>query len=94
MNMNSIVLLVVMIAVFYALLVLPQRRQRKNRNDMMSRLGPGAKIVTSSGIYGKVIAIQDDVLTLKIAQDVTVEMDPRAVLRVVEPSAQQAIAES
>lgn len=85
---NSIVLLVVMIVVFYGLLILPQRRQRKKRATMMHELGPGAKILSTAGMYGQVVTIHDEVMVVKIARDVEVEMDTRAVLRVVEPSTQ------
>jgi preprotein translocase subunit YajC len=89
MGMNSIVLLVVMVVVFYGLLILPQRRNQKKRATMMSQLGPGAKILTTSGVFGQIVAMRDDVMVVKIAQGVEVEMDPRAVMRVVEaPTAQ------
>lgn len=86
--MQNIILLVVMIAVFYAIMILPQRRQQKNRAKMMKELGPGAKILSTAGIYGQVLRMDDNVIHVKIASDVEVEMDPRAVLRVVEAAPQ------
>ncbi|MCL6636832.1 MAG: preprotein translocase subunit YajC [Alicyclobacillus sp.] len=85
---SNILLLVVMLVVFYALLILPQRRQQKQRANMMKQLGPGAKILTSSGIFGKVVQVNGDVLTVQIAEGVNIELDNRAVLRIVEPAPQ------
>ncbi|MCL6548918.1 MAG: preprotein translocase subunit YajC [Alicyclobacillus sp.] len=78
--------MIAMIAVFYFLLIVPQRRQQKQRSAMMAQLGPGAKVLTSSGIYGHVVNVRNDILRVRIAPDVEVEMDNRAVVRVVEPA--------
>ncbi len=94
MGTANIVLLLVMLVVFYALMIVPQRRQQKQRAAMMQQLGPGAKILTSSGIFGRVVNVQDDILRVEVAKGVEIEMDSRAVLRVVEPSVQAATQES
>lgn len=86
--MNNIILIVVMLAVFYALLILPQRRQAKKRTDMMRQLGVGAKVLLTSGIYGQVIRMADDRLHVEIAPDVEIQVDSRAIMRVVESSPQ------
>lgn len=83
---SNILLIVVLLAVFYALMILPQRRQQKKRSEMMRNLGPGARILTTSGIYGKVVSMQDDLMVVRVTSDVQLDMDPRAVLRVVEPA--------
>ncbi|MBX5436986.1 MAG: preprotein translocase subunit YajC [Alicyclobacillaceae bacterium] len=85
-SIGNIILIIAMLAVFYFLLIVPQRRQQKQRSAMMQQLGPGAKILTTSGIYGQVVTVQNDVLRVRIAPKVEVEMDNRAVLRVVEPA--------
>ncbi|WP_035462075.1 preprotein translocase subunit YajC [Alicyclobacillus macrosporangiidus] len=85
---QNIILLVVMLVVFYALLFLPQRRQQKQRQNMMKQLGPGAKILTTAGIFGRVVQVNDDVLVVNIADGVDIQLDSRAVLRVVEPAPQ------
>jgi preprotein translocase subunit YajC len=84
--LGNIVLIVVVLAVFYALMILPQRRQAKQRTAMMNQLSPGAKVVTTSGIYGDVVEITGDRVYVNIAPDVEVELDPRAILRVVQPA--------
>lgn len=58
---------------------------------MMKQLGPGAKVVTTSGIYGDVVEVTEDRIYVDIAPDVEVELDPRAILRVVEPAKPESI---
>ncbi|MCL6454436.1 MAG: preprotein translocase subunit YajC [Alicyclobacillus sp.] len=84
--MNNILLIVIMLAVFYALLILPQRRQAKKRSEMMQQLGVGAKVLLTSGIYGTVSSMVDDRVHVEIAPNVEIQVDNRAVMRVVEPS--------
>lgn len=84
MKLGNIILLVVLLGVFYALMILPQRRQQKQRAIMMQQLGPGAKILTAGGMYATVVAIHDSGLTATIAEGIQVELENRAVLRVVE----------
>lgn len=83
-NYSSVIVLVLMIAVVYGLMILPQRRQQKNRQLMLQRLGAGARVVTAAGIYGQVVSVENDVVHLEIAPDVMVTMDSRAIVRVTE----------
>lgn len=84
MGIQNIILLVILLGVFYALMILPQRKQQKARQLMREQLVPGAKILTHAGIFGEVVEVRDDVMVVKLAPDVEVEMDTRAVLRIVE----------
>jgi preprotein translocase subunit YajC len=80
---SSLIILVVIVIAFYALMILPQRKQQKKKAEMMRKLAPGAKVLTASGIFGQVMEIRESAIVMKIAERVEVEMDPRAVVRVV-----------
>jgi len=67
-------------------MVLPQRRQQKQRKSMMANLGPGAKVLTAGGIYAQITEVHQDLYVARIAPDTEVELDLRAILRVVEPA--------
>ncbi|MDI9260546.1 preprotein translocase subunit YajC [Alicyclobacillus sendaiensis] len=81
---SSILFLILLIVVFYVLILLPQRRQQKNRAEMLKKLGPGARIMTAAGLYGEIVAMQGDIAIVRIADGVDVEMDQRAIVRVLE----------
>lgn len=53
------------IAIFYFLLIRPQRRQQQQHKQLLASLQRGDKIVTSSGIVGEVIHIKDDEVTIR-----------------------------
>lgn len=67
---------------FFLFIVLPQRRQMQAVGAMQSRLAVGEEIVTTSGIYGTIRAIGDDVIDLEIARGVEIRIARRAVGRI------------
>ena len=63
---STVVMMAIMIAVFYFLLIRPQRKKDKAVKDMLAALKVGDRICTIGGIYGTVAALKDDTVTLKL----------------------------
>lgn len=84
---TSLFPLLSMVAVFlilYFLILRPQARRQKEREAMLKRVRKGDRIVTTGGIYGTVVSMKaDDVLVVKIAENVRVELARPAVATVV-----------
>ena len=53
------------IAIFYFLLIRPQRRQQEQHKQLLASLQRGDRIVTSSGIVGEVVHIKEDTVTIR-----------------------------
>jgi len=53
------------IAIFYFLLIRPQRRQAEQHKQLLASLQRGDQVVTSSGIVGEVVHIKDDQVTVR-----------------------------
>ena len=65
--MNEFITLLPLISVsiiFYAILYIPQRRRNKKHKQFISELNIGDNVVTDSGIYGRVTSIKDNKVTL------------------------------
>ena len=62
--------LVLVFAVFYFLLIRPQQKKAKEHQQMLGRLKKNDEVMTSGGIYGKVVALTDEVVTLEVAPNV------------------------
>lgn len=73
---------VLMFVVLYFLILRPQIKKQKAQQKMIDELKKGDRIVTSGGIHGVITNLKDDVLTVKIAENVKVEMARTAVSRV------------
>ena len=65
--------------VFYVLLIVPQQRQRKKTQEMLSNLKSGDRVVTSGGIYGVVTGFRDTVVQLQVANQVKIEVARSAI---------------
>ena len=77
--------LVILVAAFYFLIVRPQRRQSMARRQILSAVEEGDEIVTSGGVYGTVLAINDDTLDVEIASGVVVKIARGAVAARITP---------
>jgi preprotein translocase subunit YajC len=66
--------------VFYFLVFMPQRKRQRALQDMLSNLKNGDKVITSGGIYGVVAGIKDDLIQLRVAQQVTIEVAKNAIV--------------
>ncbi|HET9531264.1 MAG TPA: preprotein translocase subunit YajC [Blastocatellia bacterium] len=70
--------MIVVFAIFYFLVIRPQQRRQRQaaqeREAMLSALKHGDKVVTTGGIYGTIVAVRDDTITLRIAEKVNVEV--------------------
>ena len=60
--------LVLMGAVFYFMLIRPQRKKDKQVKDMLNALKSGDRVTTIGGIYGTITGIKDDTITLAVGQ--------------------------
>jgi preprotein translocase subunit YajC len=60
---------VLMIAIFYFLVFRPMQRQQRNTKEMIKALQNGQTVVTSGGIIGTIVAVNDDTLILRIKPD-------------------------
>ncbi len=56
-------------AIFYFLLFLPMQRQKKQQKKMLEELQNGNVVLTSGGIVGTIVAIDDDTLVLRVKPD-------------------------
>ena len=56
-------------AIFYFLLFLPMQRQKKQQQRMLKELQNGNTVLTSGGIVGTIISIDDDTLVLRVKPD-------------------------
>lgn len=62
----SIGLWVVVIAIFYFLMIRPQKKKDKQLKEMRSSLSVGDKVITIGGIVANVAKVEDDVVILEL----------------------------
>jgi len=70
--------------IFYFLLFRPARVKQKKLQAMLEALKPGDRVVTAAGIHGTVVGVSEEVVQLRIAENVKVEFSKSAVVSVVD----------
>lgn len=68
-GMTTIIMLVVMIAVFYFMMIRPENKRKKEAEAMRSALKVGDKITTIGGIMGTVVDVKDDKFVIETSAD-------------------------
>jgi len=61
------------------------RKQQKSAADFRASLGPGQEVMTGSGMFGTIVAVEDDVITLETSPGVTTRWLRPAIAKLVEP---------
>jgi preprotein translocase subunit YajC len=80
---TGLVVIVVLFALFWLLLIRPQRRRQAEQNALIQSVEVGDEIVTAGGLFGHVQSIADDELLVEIAPGTTVRIARRAVAGIV-----------
>ncbi len=78
-SLTSIFFLVAMVVAFYFLLWRPQQKRTKEQQQLISNLGKGDEVATSSGILGRIKDIGEQFVTLEIANGVEVKLQKQAI---------------
>ncbi|MCC6673494.1 MAG: preprotein translocase subunit YajC [Planctomycetes bacterium] len=83
--MSQLPFLAIMIAIFYFLLIRPQQKQEKARREMLSAIQKGDRVVTASGIHGRIAQLDEQTVSLNLDVEgkIRVTFDRAAIARVV-----------
>ncbi len=68
-GLSSLLLPLGMIVLVILMMVIPQRKRKKQMEAMMASLQPGKMIKTIGGLYGKILAVKDDLITIEVPPD-------------------------
>jgi preprotein translocase subunit YajC len=80
----GLVWIVLILVVFYLLFFRPQRRRQQEMAATQSALEIGTEVMLSSGIFGRVTAVDGETLRLEVAPGTSVKVARQAVVRVVQ----------
>lgn len=76
--------MVFMVAIFYFVMIRPQRRREKERKAMIEAVKSGARVLLTSGIIGEVANVKEKTLIVRIAEKTKIEVLKSAVSQVLE----------
>jgi len=71
--------MIAIFAIFYLIIIMPQRKKQKKHMQMVENLKSGDQIITTAGIFGTIMGVQKDRIELKIAANVKIDITKSAV---------------
>ena len=77
--MSSILMLVVFGLIFYFMLIRPQSKRAKEHKNMVEAIQKGDEVVTNGGVLGKISKVGESFITLKIAENVEINVQKHAI---------------
>ncbi|AUS08463.1 preprotein translocase subunit YajC [Laceyella sacchari] len=76
--MGILPMLLVFVA-FYFFLIRPQQKRQKERNQMLSNLKKGDKVVTIGGLHGTIVDLSEEKVTLKVNENTRLVFERSAI---------------
>lgn len=75
---------VVVIAMFYLMIFLPEKKRKKNYSSMIQSLNVNDEIITKGGVIGRIVNLQDDFVILETGPDrIRIKFDKNGILNVI-----------
>jgi preprotein translocase subunit YajC len=88
-SVGPLIWVVLLAGVFYLMIIRPTRNRQRAQQQLSERLGIGARVMTTSGLFAEVVGFDDDAVLLETAPGVTMRFTKAAVARILpEPDAE------
>lgn len=81
--------IVLMVVLFYFLLYKPQKKEQNRVRDMLSNLKKGDKIMTIGGLYGEISALKNNIVVMKVADKVEIEVAKASISKNISQEKRQ-----
>ncbi|MDD5492406.1 MAG: preprotein translocase subunit YajC [bacterium] len=81
----NMVMMIIIVLIFYVVVWMPQRKQMKERKQMLAELKKGDAVITSGGIHGVVSNVRGTLVDLKVNEEVRITFSKDAITYVKKP---------
>jgi preprotein translocase subunit YajC len=82
--MSYLPMIAMLVAIFYLMMFRPQQKKQQEQKAMLASLKKGDQVITSGGIHGVVAGVRDEIVVLKVADNVKIEVSKTAVAAVTK----------
>ncbi|MBI4363836.1 MAG: preprotein translocase subunit YajC [Candidatus Latescibacteria bacterium] len=80
--LHMLALLGITVGIVYFMIIRPQQRKQKETAAMLASIRKGDRVLTTGGLFGTVVGAKDDVVVLKVADDVKMEFSRQAIVQI------------
>ena len=82
--LGTIFPLLLIVLAFWLLVIRPAKKRQQDMNRIQNSVAVGSEVMLGSGIFGTVVSVGDETLTLAIAPGTEIKVAKQAVVRVIE----------
>ncbi|SHE31315.1 preprotein translocase subunit YajC [Mariniphaga anaerophila] len=81
--------LLLIVVVFYFFMIRPQMKRQKEVRKFRESLAKGDKVVTTGGIYGRIVEVKETTIILEVAKDINIKVDKNGIIKDMSDAPQQ-----
>ena len=90
---TPIITFALVIGIFYFLIIRPQNKKQKETKAMIESVEKGDKVTTIGGLRGTVESVKDNIVSIRVYNDVKIDFNKSALSEVVKDKKNQKVAE-
>ena len=83
-GLTTMIWMAAMFIILYSVMIRPQSKRQKEQQRLIAALKTGDRVVTTAGIHGMITNVKDTTVTVKVADNVKLEMEKSAVTNVLK----------
>src|ERR1044071_5404388 len=76
--------LIFIFIIMYFVMIRPQKKRQEQQQNLIASLKTGDRVVTNAGIHGLISNVKDTTVTVKVADNVKIEMEKSAIATVIQ----------
>lgn len=73
--------LIAILVIFWLFMIRPQAKRQKELRKFRDSLQKGDKVITTGGIYGKVVSIKDNVVVIQVDENTKLTVDKASIIK-------------
>lgn len=73
--------LIAILVIFWVFMIRPQAKKQKELRKFRESLQKGDKIITTGGIYGKIVSVKDNLIVIQVDENTKLTVDKASVLK-------------
>ncbi|HWP82835.1 MAG TPA: preprotein translocase subunit YajC [Bacteroidota bacterium] len=82
--MSTLIMFGLIFVIFYFMIIRPQQKRQREREQMLNALKKGDKVVTAGGVHGTIVGIDEKTLLVQIADNVKVKVERGSISTIVK----------
>ena len=88
---STLIMFGMIFVIFYFMILRPQQKRAKERTKMLESIKKGDKIITSGGMHGKVINVDEKTILIEASDNVKLKFDRSAINVIIREASEEAV---